>query len=66
MMTDEQLTVELLAMFRKFMEDDDESFAMMRVAARDEILRSMDEDDLVGELRGRYMQAICDAVARFR
>lgn len=65
-MDDEQLTVELLATFRKFMEDDEESFAMMRVAARDEILRSMDEDDLVGELRGRYLQAICDAVARRR
>lgn len=66
MLTDEQLTGNLLTQYRRIQEMDDESFAMLRVAACDEINRSMDEDDLVGELRGRYYQAMCDAVARRR
>lgn len=65
MLTDEQLTAELLALFRKFMEDN-EAFEMMQIAACDEINRSLDEGDLVGELRGRFYQAICDAVAQHR
>lgn len=65
-MNDEQLTAVLLGEYRRQMDMDDESFDMLRVAARDEINRSMDEGDTVGELRGRYYQAICDAVARNR
>lgn len=65
MLNDEQLTRELLALFRKFMEDD-EAFEMMQVAAQDEVDRSLDQGDLVGELRGRFYLAICDAVAQHR
>lgn len=66
MLTDEQLTAVLLAECRRQMDMDDESFDMLRVAARDEIDRSLDQGDLVGELRGRYYQAMCDAVAQRR
>lgn len=50
----------------EFLAMSDESFSMMVMAARDEIVRSMDEKDSVGELRGRLMQAICDSVRRHR
>lgn len=39
---------------------------MLCVASQDEIDRSLDQGDLVGELRGRYYRALCDAVARRR
>lgn len=66
MLTDEQLTGILLVEYRRLMDMGDESFDMLRVAARDEIDRSLDQADLVGELRGRYYQAMCDAVAQRR
>lgn len=66
MMNDEQLTRQLVDEFESLLSLDWESFEMLRMASRDEINRSMDGDDLVGELRGRYLQAMCDAVARYR
>lgn len=66
MMNDEQLTRQLVDEFESILSLDLESFEMLRMASRDEINRSMDGDDLVGELRGRYLQAMCDAVARYR
>lgn len=66
MLTDEQLCAELTDEFHRLMAMNDESFDMLCVASQDEIDRSLDQGDLVGELRGRYYRALCDAVARRR
>lgn len=65
-MDDDALMAQVTTIYDHLMATPDEGFEMMQMAARDEILRSMDQDDTVGELRGRVLQGICDAVARQR